>query len=295
MGPGTGNWGMLDAEDEVVAATLIATAEGWLRQQGMSRVLAPLSLSVWDEPGLLVSGFDHPPTIMMGHHPEHMQHWITARGYGEVKRLLTYEVPILNGFPPIVNRVVALGEKNARIRIRPLDRNRFAEDAALIMEMLNDAWSANWGFVPLSPEEIAHVGKKLKPIAFAKLNMIAEVDGEPVAFMLTLPDLNEVTKAMRGKLFPFNWAKLLWWMGRPKARTMRVPLMGVKKELQNSRMASQLAFMMIEYIRRNAVRDFGAQRAEIGWILDDNKGMRTIADAIDGRVNKEYALYAKAL
>lgn len=295
MGPGTGNWGMLDAEDEVTAAALIATAEGWLRQQGMTRVLAPLSLSVWDEPGLLVSGFDHPPTIMMGHHPEPMQQWITARGYGEVKRLLTYEVPILDGFPPIVNRVVALGEKNARIRIRPLDRSRFAEDAALIMGLLNDAWSANWGFVPLSPEEIAHVGKKLKPIAFAKLNMIAEVDGEPVAFMLTLPDLNEVTKPMRGKLFPFNWAKLLWWLNHPKARTMRVPLMGVKKELQNSRMASQLAFMMIEYIRRNAVRDFGAQRAEIGWILDDNKGMRTIADAIDGRVNKQYALYAKAL
>ncbi len=137
--------------------------------------------------------------------------------------------------------------------------------------------SDNWGFVPLTDHEIDHVGVKLKPIVYEDLIMIAELEGKPVAFMMTLPDLNDRTKNMNGSLLPFNWAKLLWWLKFPKSPTMRVPLMGVVKELQNSRMASQMAFMMIEYIRREAVANYGATRGEIGWILDDNKGMVAIA------------------
>ena len=125
--------------------------------------------------------------------------------------------------------------------------------------------------------------------------VVAEYDGEPVAFMLVLPDINEKLASFGGSLFPFNWAKLLWWLRRPKLRTMRVPLMGVLKRLQSSRMASQLAFMMIEYIRRNAISHYGASRGEIGWILDDNQGMNAIAEAINSHINKDYWLYDKAL
>ena len=107
--------------------------------------------------------------------------------------------------------------------------------------------------------------------------------------------LNEALKPMGGKLFPFNWAKLLLWLRNPRVRTMRVPLMGVRKKLQSSRLASQLAFMMIEYIRRNSISRYGATRGEIGWILEDNQGMVAIADAIDSHVNKEYEIYQKAL
>ena len=160
-----------------------------------------------------------------------------------------------------------------------VDKTKFDEEAAIILAILNDAWSDNWGFVPLTPPEIADVGVKLKPIVFNQLIRIAELDGRPVAFMITLPDLNEPLKPLNGNLFPFGWAKLLLWLRAPKAFTMRVPLMGVVKELQSSRMASQLAFMMIEYIRRDAVAHFGAQEGEIGWVLDDNQGMNAIADA----------------
>ena len=163
------------------------------------------------------------------------------------------------------------------------------------MGLLNDAWANNWGFVPLTDSEIAYVGKKLKPIVFADLIYVAEYDGEPVAFMITLPDINEKLKQFDGKLFPFNWAKLLWWLRAPQVRTMRVPLMGVAKHLQNSRMASQLAFMMIEYIRRNSVANFGATRGEIGWILEDNQGMNSIGEILGGQVNKVYQLYDRTL
>ncbi len=295
MGPGTGNWGLFEAEDEAAAQALIAAAEGWLRERGMTRVLAPISLSVWEEPGLLVKGFDHPPTVMMGHHNPRYQGWIEALGYKSAKNLLTYELDITKPFSPLLQRIIESGEKNPRIRIRNVELKNFDADARTILEILNDAWSDNWGFVPITDSEIAYTGKKLRPLVREDLIRIAELDGEPVAFMMTLPDVNRPIKAIRGKLFPFGWAKLLWWLRKPTNADMRVPLMGVKKRLQSSRMASQLAFMMIEYIRRAAVTEYGGTRGEIGWILDDNQGMNAIAEAIGTTVNKEYRVYDKAL
>ena len=295
MGPGTGNWGLLEAKDAESAKALITAAEDWLRSKGMIRSLGPLSISIWDEPGLLIQGHDHPPTVMMGHNRPEYESWVEAAGYKPVKQLKTYELDITRGFPPLIERIVQSGEKSPRIKIRRVDKKRFDEEAAIILGILNDAWSDNWGFVPLTDAEIAYAGKKLKPIVFNDLIRIAEVEGEPVAFMMTLPDLNEAIKPLNGSLFPFGWAKLLWWLRAPKVRTMRVPLMGVVKHLQASRLASQLAFMMIEYIRRDSISRFGASRGEIGWILDDNQGMNAIAEAIDSKVNKVYQIYDKAL
>lgn len=295
MGPGTGFWGMFEATDEESATALIATAETWLRDKGMTRALGPVSLSIWEEPGLLTMGHDHPPTVMMGHHRPEYEGWVSKANYGVAKQLRTYELEITNGFPPLVDRIVKSGEKNERIRIRKVDKSRFDQEAAIILAILNDAWGDNWGFVPITDSEVAHTGRKLKPIVFSDLIRIAELDGEPVAFMMTLPDLNEALAPLNGSLFPFGWAKLLWWLRKPKLRTMRVPLMGVVKRLQSSRMASQLAFMMIEYIRLDAIKNYGASRGEIGWILDDNQGMNAIADAIESRVNKVYTIYEKAL
>jgi hypothetical protein len=295
MGPGTGNWGLFEAEDEAVATALIAAAEDWLRGRGMTRVLAPLSLSIWDEPGLLVKGFDHDPVILMGHNSPRYQGWIEGRGYGPAKRLLTYDLAIDQGFPPLINRIVASGEKNPRIRIRRAEKKRFREEADLVFRILNDAWSQNWGFVPITESEIRYVSKKMRPIIREDLLMIAEVDGEPVAFMLTFPNMNAVIKPFGGRLFPFNFIKLLRWAANPRTDRMRVPLMGVVRKLQSSRLASQLAFMMIEYIRRAAVGDLGATTAEIGWILDDNQGMIAIADAIDSKINREYVIYERPL
>ena len=295
MGPGTGNWGLLEAESEEIAHALIAHAEDWLRAHGMTRVLAPLSMSIWEEPGQLTLGHDHPPTVMMGHQPQRYADWIASAGYVPAKKLVTYELDITRPFPPLIQRVIAAGEKNARIRIRKVDKSRFDEEARLILEILNDAWSDNWGFVPFTESEIAYAGKKFRPIVFEDLIMIAEYDGEPVAFMMTLPDLNEAIAPLKGSLLPFGWAKLLLWLRKPKVRTMRVPLMGVRKRLQSSRMASQLAFMLIETIRQNSIANYGATRGEIGWILEDNQGMVAIADALETRINREYMIYEKAL
>ncbi|MBN9789300.1 N-acetyltransferase [Pseudonocardia sp. TMWB2A] len=295
MGPGVGNWGMLEAEEEETAAALIAKAEDWLRGEGMTRALGPISISIWDEPGLLVEGFNTPPTVMMGHNDPAYGGWIERAGYSGVQDLYTYALPIENGFPELVNRIVAMGEKSGKIRIRHVDKSRFNEEAALIMAILNNAWSDNWGFVPMTDREIAYAGKKLKPLVYEDLIRIAEVDGEPVAFMMTLPDLNEKIKDFGGSLFPFNWAKLLWWLRKPQVTKMRVPLMGVVKKLQGTRMASQLAMMLIEFIRRDAVTKYGATQGDFGWVLASNGPMVSVGEAVGGKIDRIYRIYEKTL
>ncbi len=295
MGPGTGNWGLLEAEDEDVAHALIEAAEDWLRGQGMTRSLGPISLSIWEEPGLLVKGHDHPPMVLMGHHKAEYEGWVENAGYEVAKRLMTYDLPVEDGFPAIVDRIVKSGERNDKIIVRPIDLAKFDDEAEIIIRILNEAWSKNWGFVPFTDTEKNYAKKKLKPIILKGANMIAELEGEPVAFMLAFPDLNQQLIKMKGKLFPFNWIKLLWWLRNPKPTDFRVPLMGVVSKWQNTRLASQLAFMMIEYIRRSGVSTYGAKRAEVGWILEDNAGMVAIANAIESNCNREYRIYSKDL
>jgi GNAT superfamily N-acetyltransferase len=295
FGPGTGFFGYFDAEDENVARALLATAEAWLAEHGMVRVLGPISLSIWEEPGLLISGQNHPPMMMMGHHPAHYAAWIEAAGYGRAKTLYTYDLDITSGFGPLVERLVQSGQRNARINVRRVDKSRWDEEVATILAILNDAWSDNWGFVPFTPAEVAYAGKKLRAIIHEELNMIAEVDGRPVAFMLTWPDANSALAKIKGKLFPFGWLHMLRWLRHPKGAGMRVPLMGVLKELHNTRMAGTLAFMMIETIRLEAITKFQSTRGELGWVLEDNQGMVAIADTIQSKINREYAIYERAL
>ena len=295
MGPGVGNWGFFEAEDAEVAKILIETAEAWLRDKKMVRALGPLSLSIWEEPGLLVQGHDHPPTVLMGHHNLAYGAWIQSAGYAGVKDLYTYHIPLDVPLTPLVQRIVASGERNERIVIRKVNKANFDAEAAIILSILNDAWSGNWGFVPITDAEVAHTGKQLKPIVFNDLIRIAEVDGEPVAFMMTWPDINEKIATFGGSLFPFNWARLLWWLRAPKVRSMRVPLMGVVKKFQATRLASQLAFMMVAYIREASTRTFGASRGEFGWVLDDNGPMQSVGEAMNGEINKVYRIYEKPL
>jgi hypothetical protein len=261
----------------------------------MNKMIGPVSLSMWDEPGLLVGGFDNPPTIMMGYNIDAYQGWVESRGHAGVQDLYTYGISIDDGLPELANRIVAMGEKAGKITIRKAEKSRFADEAKLLLGILNNAWSDNWGFVPLTDAEIAYAGKKLKDVVYEDLVRFAMIDGETVAFMMTLPDLNEKLRDFDGSLFPFNWARLLWWMRAPKVKTMRVPLMGVVKHLQGSRTASQLALMLVEYIRRDAVGNFGATHGDFGWVLASNRGMTSVGEAVGGTIDKTYRIYQKMI
>ncbi|MEO8618142.1 MAG: N-acetyltransferase [Sphingomicrobium sp.] len=297
--PDTGQWGFFDALDGDTAAALIVTAEDWLRGQGMTTALGPITLSIWDEPGLLIEGFDEAPLAMMGHDLPQYRGWVEAAGYEKAKDLYTFGLDIRIDMIPVIDRLIKSGEKNPRIRIRDVDKSKFDEEAAIILEILNDAWSDNWGFVPLTPEEIAYAGKKLKPIIVEDLVKIAEYDDgsgfRPAAFMMTIPDVNEMIADLDGKLFPFGFVKLLWRLRRVTTKRVRVPLMGVRKEFQSSRLASQFAFMLIEFTRRVCVDKYGINFGEFGWVLEDNQGMMSIAQLPGAGINHTYRIYQKSL
>jgi GNAT superfamily N-acetyltransferase len=294
MGQGIGQWGMFEAiNNPVVADALLTTAEDWLRSKGMKRSIGPFSLSVWDECGFLVEGFDTPPAVMMGHNPAYYPDLVKQHGYTKMRDLYTYAVP-LHELSDRLNRAAALGESNRRIRIRRIDRNRYDAEVSLILAILNDAWSGNWGFVPMTALEMAHAAKKLKAVIYDDLVYIAEVDGSPIAFMLTLPDLNELTADLDGRLLPFGWAKLLYRLRRPNVERVRVPLMGVRQTFQGTRLASLVALMMIDRTRDAAAR-YGAKEAELGWVLEDNQAMRRMAVVGGGRISKTYRIYERPL
>src|SRR3982751_172307 len=163
MGRGIGQWGFFDTLDGEAAAALITKAEEWLRAQGMTSALGPISLSIWDEPGLKIEGFAEPPTVMMGHHKPEYHTWIKAAGYRKDKDLLTYKLFCSHWEVPKIARLIAAGERNPRIRIRQIDKPKFAEESRLILNLLNEAWSHNWGYVPLTEAETAYAGKTPKP------------------------------------------------------------------------------------------------------------------------------------
>ena len=150
FGPGCGQFGLLDAEDGNTAQALITAAEGWLRGQGMDRVLGRSACRSGRSRVCWSRDSTTPPTIMMGHAKPEYRGWIEAAGYHKVKELVTYELDITKPFPPLLQRIIASGEKNPRIVIREVDKTRFEEEAAIILHILNDAWSDNWGFVPLT-------------------------------------------------------------------------------------------------------------------------------------------------
>ena len=288
-----GYFGMIEAvDDAAVFAALFGTAEEWLRARGAAQVRGPYNLSINEEIGLLVENFDSPPFIMMGHAPRYYGPRIEAQGYVGVKDLLTYMVQPDFVAPPVMTN---LAERASRkVRIRPFNRRDKAADFAAMRDIFNDAWSDNWGFVPFTPEEFDETAKALTLLLPDDYIQFAEIDGRAVAFIAAFPNLNEMIHDLRGRLFPFGWARLLWRLKVRGAKSTRVALMGVRKEHQYSRLGPTLAFLVIDAVRRQMIRR-GVTRVEMGWILEDNDGMRHIIEEIGSTIHKRYRLYQKPL
>ncbi|MGB6928639.1 MAG: N-acetyltransferase [Syntrophobacteria bacterium] len=289
----TGFFGLLEAEDEAETfRALMDTAETWLRDQGMRRVLGPFNLSINQECGLLVEGFDTPPMVMMGHARPYYGARVEENGYRKEKDLLAYRIDA--DFE--LTRAMRLGIKRAqkRVHLRPLRRSIFREELRILQDIFEDAWSQNWGFVPFTRSEFEHMGKSLKLLLPDDQVQIAEVDGVPAAFMVAVPNVNEAIKDLNGKLFPLGWLKLLWRLKVAYPKSARVAMMGVRQRYQNSRLAAALAVMVVEAARPPAVKR-GVLSAEMSWILDDNMGMRSILDALGGVIYKRYRIYGKEL
>jgi GNAT superfamily N-acetyltransferase len=289
----TGFFGLLEAEDEAETFhALLSTAEKWLRDQGMQRIRGPFNLSINQECGLLVEGYDTPPMIMMGHARPYYADRLAAEGYQGVKDLLAYR--IATQFTPPALMQTVLNRVEGVARIRPLRRSCLNEELAVLREIYEDAWSANWDFIPFTEEEFRHLGRSLRLLVDDEYVQIAEVDGAPAAMIVAFPNVNEAIADLDGRLLPFGWLKLLWRLKVKHPKTARVALMGVRKRFQGTALGTALAFMLIDAVRSHGIRR-GVQTVELSWILEDNTPMRNMLAMIGGVPYKRYCIYEKAL
>lgn len=288
-----GYFGLLEADDDRdIFAALFGAAEDWLRSEGMRQVRGPFNLHVNEEVGLLVDGFSTPPYVLMGHARPWYGAAAEAQGYQPAKDLLAYQIRPDFEAPRVMERLAA--RVSGKVELRPVRRKHLLEDAAIMRDIFNDAWQKNWGFVPLAEADWAETVQTLTKLMPADYIQIAEYEGEPVAFIVALPNLNEAARDLNGRLLPFGWAKLLWRLKVRHPQTARVPLMGVRQSFQHSRLGPTLAFMVIDAVRK-ALHSRGVKEVEMGWILEDNDGMRNIIETIGGKAYKRYRIYQKEL
>ncbi len=294
-GDATGQFGFLDAIDRPdLFQALLKTAETWLSQRGMKQAEGPYSLSINSESGLLVKGFERPPVIMMGHARPYYQHHIEACGYKKAKDLIAYDYDALVPFPKAIDAMVNRVRRSGKLKVRTLSKKNIKRDLALIMDIFNDAWSENWGFVPLTDKEVTALGKNLKLLVSEGYVYIVDWQGEPAAMAVTLPNINHWMRDLNGRLLPFGWLRFLWRMYARPPLSIRLPMMGVRKKYHAGLTGSVLAFACIDAVRTYHVAH-GTSRAELSWVLEDNLAMRRIIETISGDPYKTYRIYQRAL
>jgi hypothetical protein len=291
--PAIGHFGLIAAEDDpAVFAALFDAVETWLRERGKSRVVGPFSLSINEETGVLIEGFDTPPMIFMAHDPRYAAARIEAQGYGKAKDVVAYLFDMNVDFPP---RIRKLAERFASsgVTLRPIDMSRFESEFSMVMEIFNDAWSENWSFVPFTDAELKHMAKGLKPLIDPRLTAVAEHNGKAVAFGIMLPNLNEAIRDFNGKLLPFNLLRLLWRL-KKGTRSARVPLLGVRRSFSAGLSGGLAPFLIIDSMHKGA-KQKGIQSIELSWILEDNRPMRRIIEELGATAYKSYRVYEKQL
>lgn len=290
-----GQFGFLDAIDDTrVFTALLQAAEDWTRQKGQKAIQGPFNFSINEEMGLLVSGFDTPPSVMMGHALPYYARHLEERGYVKAKDVFAYDYDGVTPMPRAMHAMVAKIKARGDLSLRPLSKKNLDRDLAIIIDIFNDAWSENWGFVPMTHEEITTLGKNLKILVGENYISIASYKGEPAAMAITLPDLNEWIKDLNGRLLPLGWAKLAWRLMMKPPQSVRMPLMGVRRKYHGTRLGSALAIAVIDTLRSYHLSQ-GSKRAELSWILEDNLAMRHIIEALGGTAYKTYRIYEKSL
>lgn len=293
-GPRAGHFGLIAAEDDpAVFAALFAVAEAWLASRGCGRVQGPFNLSINEEVGLLVAGFHAPPMVMMGHDPAYVAARVEALGYRGIKDVHAFWSDLTADLPARVRKMIDRGPPPG-VKLRMLDMSRYDEEVGVLTEILNDAWSENWGFTPTTEAETAQLAKSLKLVVDRRLAWFAEIDGEIAGFIVVLPNVNEAIRDLKGKLLPFGWAKLLWRLKVKGLKTARVPLMGVRRKFAGARRGQLLPFLLIDAAQAEA-RKLGYKSVEMSWILEDNLPMRSILEAVDAQPYKTYRIYEKSL
>lgn len=278
-----------------VADALLRTAADWGREHGMKKIAGPFNFSVNEEVGLLVDGFDTPPYVMMPHGRRYYQKLVEDLGYTKAIDMyaLSY-VPHGDMIPPKRKRFLDKAMSKADVTIRNIDMSDFKNEIGRLVDIFNDAWFDNWGFVPFTAEQVEHMAEELRPIISPHNIVFCDYNGEPAAFGLVLPDVNHVARDFGGKLLPFNWAKLLWRLKVKNVPRARMPLMGVRRKLHRRPIGTALAYKIIE-VAQHANVSRGVVHSELSWILETNESMIAMLLDMGGEIYKTYRIYEKPL
>lgn len=295
---GSGHFGFLDTDAAYPDAQpmLLKQAEDWLRAKGMTAIGGPYNFSVNEECGMLIDGFDTPQMMMMPHGAPRYPAGMEDAGY--VKAMDTYAFlgNTNEGFPrpPIVGKMQAYVEKSSSLNIRPMRKDAFEEEITLAMDIFNDAWSNNWNYVPYSDAQVQHMASEMKLLIDPAGFWFGEVDGVAKGFVLMLPNLNEAVRDLDGRLFPFGWAKLLWRLKVSGVKSARIPLMGIRQDIQKKRSGSALMLSLFETCY-DAMRARGIGDVEMSWILEPNVDVQNMIRLSTADIYKTYRLYTKPL
>jgi hypothetical protein len=276
-------------DDEDIASALLAEAERWALDRGMDRLRGPMNYSTNETAGLLVEGFNSSPFVMMPHNPFYYAGLIERAGFQKAMDLYAWWLLTRKGLSPKIARVGERVLKDQGIRVRPLDMRKFREEVEVVKRIYNDAWSTNWGFVPMTDAEFDHLAKDLKLVLDPRVALIAEKNGEPVAFSLALPDVNQALKKINGRLFPFGLPILLYRLRR--IRQVRVLALGISKKLQNWNGLG--AALYYESFRRGV--EAGYLTCEFSWTLENNDLINRSMQLFGAEIYKRYRIYEKAL
>lgn len=287
-----GLFGFFECErDPATAGALLDTAEGWLRERKRDRMLGPFDFTTNHECGLLVEGHELAPQILENwHHPYYRE---LIEGQGLTKAMDLYKWEIMPGdrgqMLPVIDELADRLESEHGIHLRRMRRRNFEAEIRCFMAIYNEAWSHNWGFVPLTDAELTHMAKELKPVLDEDFACVAETaDGEVVGVSLSLPDYNKILAELNGRLLPLGWVKAL--LGRKKIDELRVFALGVKPDYQHTGVAAALYRDVWDSVFR---RNF--KRVETGWILETNDAMNRAMEALTGRIVKRYRIYERPL
>ena len=291
----TGQFGFIEAEnDPTVFAALLDAAAGWLKQRGLTRMLGPFSFSINDETGLLVDGFDTPPNMLMGHGLPYYGARVEEQGFSKAKDVIAYLYDGSRGLPRAMEQTYRKAVAANDLSIRPFDKKHLSRDLDIVISIFNDAWSENWEFVPFTKGELEALGKNLKMLVANDYIAIVSYRGEPAAMAVSLPNLNDWITGLNGRLLPFGWAKIAWQLMARPPKSVRIPLMGVRRKFHGTIVGSALAIAAIDTVRRFHVGR-GTTLAELSWILEDNMAMRRMIEALGGKPYKTYRVYQKAI
>lgn len=297
-GGGTGHFGFLDTyePDEALQHALLKTAEDWLRGRGMTRIGGPYNFSVNDECGLLIDGFDMPPMIMMPYGRPDYGPAMESAGYAKAMDVfaLRHEFGETYRVPARVSRLLKGIARNPELSIRSMDMKNFRAEVDLVMDIFNDAWSRNWGFIPFGEEQIKSMARELRPLIRPDSMWIAFINGEAAGFVLFLPDINELAQGLDGRLLPFGWARFLWRLKVRGATRARLPLAGLRRKFHKTPRGLYAMSACYEAAFR-AQFDHGVRTLESGWILETNTDLLNLCALYEMPAYKTYRLYDKAL